>query len=77
MSMYVRKTLDDGAVLVGDGDDPNYEAVLKPGQFKNDMSRADVDAAVQKNATNTQRSQNDEQARETAENAQTGEAHQQ
>lgn len=86
MTLYVKRTLEDGSTVVVDNSSGAEQeiAVLKPGQWeqvqavRHDQQRALVDRFVAANAADPTggRSELDEQARETAENASSGEAHQ-
>lgn len=83
MTLYVTRTLEDGATVVADNAD-GAEFVLKPGQWeqvqtvRHDQQRALVERFVLANWADPTggRSELDEQARQTAHDAQTGEAHQ-
>lgn len=82
MAITIKQTLEDGATVVRDDAD-GFEAVLKPGQWaqvqavKPHQQRGIVERLVLKNRTDGDpRSEADEQARETAQNASSGEAHQ-
>lgn len=79
MTLYIVQTRDDGSQVISDNTDPTFEVVLKPGQFKAGMTREQAEALRDENSTagENPRSETDEQARETAENAATGEAHEQ
>lgn len=80
--MHLHRTLEDGSTIVRDDD--GYEAVLKPGQLeqveavKPDQRRRLVERFVAQNEADPTggRSERDEQAIETAQNASTGESHQ-
>lgn len=82
--MELVRTLEDGATVVTDPAD-GYEAVLKPGQWEEiealpeEEQRAATEAAVTANMTSGEdpRSELDQQAMETAQNASSGEAHEQ
>ena len=82
MTLYVKQTLEDGATIIADNTD-GTEWVLKPGQWSvvanlpGDQQRARVEAFVQQNTTSGDpRTTADQQAMQTAHDAQTGEAHQ-
>lgn len=88
MTLYLKRTLDDGATVIGDnhGDSsvPETETVLKPGQWfevqklPHDQQRAKLDELREANTADQTggRTELDEQTMETAANASTGEAHQ-
>lgn len=82
MAITVIRTLEDGSTVVKDDMD-NAEFVLKPGQIeqvqavKADQQRGLVERFVFQNRTSGDpRSEADQRAMETAQNASTGEAHQ-
>lgn len=82
MTLYVKQVLEDGATVVADDD--GFAAVLKPGQWEEiarlphseQRNRAEQFVLENRPDPTGGRSQRDEETRETAENASTGEAHQ-
>lgn len=81
MAINTIRTLSDGSTVVEDDAD-GKEFVLKPGQLAElrarGSGRAVLEEMVRANRADPTggRTERDEQARETAENASTGEAHQ-
>jgi hypothetical protein len=86
MTLYAKRTLDDGSVVVheNNNDGDREVAVLKPGQWEqitvlpyeqHHAKLAELVAANQADPTGG-RSELDEQTMETAQNASSGEAHQ-
>lgn len=84
MTLYVKQTLEDGATVVVDNTD-GAEFVLKAGQWQeierlpHSEQRTRVERFVLENRADPTggRSQRDEETMETAQNASTGEAHEQ
>lgn len=83
MTLYLSQTLPDGATVIGDDANPNVEVVLKPGQWEliaglpESEQRHRLRELLAMNQTGPDpRSEVDQQAMETAQNAASGEAHQ-
>jgi len=85
MTLYISQTLIDGSVVVADADDPNVSYVLKPGQAEELLALPEGEQQrhrlrellIANRAGGDPRSEQDQQAMETAQNAATGEAHEQ
>jgi hypothetical protein len=83
MTLYLKRTLDDGATVVADNTD-GTEFVLRPGQWDSvralpyEQQRMAVERCVIANRADPSggRSQLDEQTMDQARNSSSGEAHQ-